>query len=95
MNKYSDDEIVPRYRTKVSEPNLPDLRSEYEECVTDIRVTARHIVRYQGLFRKILEHLADTHGELMISCEKVYFVKRLFGACGYSCGYREWSSLFI
>lgn len=72
MNKNFDDEIVQHYRTKVSEP---DLRLKYEEFVADIEAAAQHIVRHQWLFHKILEHIADTHGELIFSCEKVYFVR--------------------
>ena len=72
MKELDDDITEPRYRNK--KPEL-DMRSKYEEAVTDIRDNPQHTIRYQGMFRKILEHLADTHGELLISREKVYFAR--------------------
>lgn len=67
-----DDIIEARYKKGKPEP---DLRSKYEEAVTDIRDNPRRIIRYQEIFRKILELLADSHGELSISHEKVCFMR--------------------
>lgn len=72
MKEHDDDIIEPRYRN--GKPEL-DMCSKYEEAVTDIRDNPRHIIRYQEIFRKILELLAESHGELSISYEKVCFVR--------------------
>lgn len=71
MNNLDDDVIVPRY--KIERHDL-DLHSKYVKCVADIRGDVQHVARYQELFRKILEPIAETHGELLISRRKVYFV---------------------
>ncbi len=72
MNNLDDDIIRPRYR---DEKSKTDFRTEYEKFVADMRVDARHIVCYQGLLCKILEPIVETYGELLISCEKVYFAR--------------------
>lgn len=74
MNKHSDDEIVPRYRTKGPEP---DLRSEYEKSVMEIRDTLQHIRHFQEVVCKILQNLAETYGELLISGDGkiIYFAR--------------------
>ena len=72
MKELDDDTIEARYRNGKSEL---DLRSKYEEAVTDIWDNPGDINRYQGMFRKILEPLAESHGELSISYEKVCFVR--------------------
>ena len=70
MGKPDDDTLEQRFRER-----NPDMRSKYEKAVGDIRDNPRHITRYQGMFHKILEPLAESHGELSISYEKVCFVR--------------------